>query len=158
MPERRLGVSVMINEDAVGGDLADLVANYAYDWFAGLPDIDAVYDAKLDALVTRRDRRRTGLASARAERAQRPRTLGLPDAAYVGDYVSEAFGTLSVRAVDGRLVLSIGALSAAAENHTDPESVRVELIPLRGEVVTFVRDDAGQPVALRYSGEAFVRR
>ena len=158
MPERRLGVSVMINEDAVGGDLADLVANYAYDWFAGLPDIDAVYDAKLDALVTRRDRRRTGLASARAERAQRPRTLGLPDAAYVGDYVSEAFGTLSVRAVDGRLFLSIGALSAAAENHTDPESVRVELIPLRGEVVTFVRDDAGQPVALRYSGEAFVRR
>lgn len=158
MPERRLGVAVMINEDAVAGDLTDLVANYAYDWFAGLPDIETVYQAKLDALVTRRDRRRAGLAAARAERAQRPRTLGLPDAAYVGDYVSEAIGTLSVRAVDGRLVLSIGALSAAAENHTDPESVRVEMIPLRGEVVTFIRNGAGRPAALSYSGETFARR
>lgn len=158
MPERRLGVAVMINEDAVAGDLADLVANYAYDWFAGLPDVETVYQAKLDALVAIRDRRRTGLASARADRARRPRTLGLPDAAYVGDYVSEAFGTLSVRAVDGRLVLLIGALSATAENHTDPESVRVELIPLRGEVVTFIRNGAGRPAALSYSGEIFTRR
>ena len=31
MPERGLGVAVLVNEDAVAGELADLVANYAYD-------------------------------------------------------------------------------------------------------------------------------
>ncbi len=66
MPERRLGVAVMVNEDAFAGDLADVVANYAYDWFAGLPDIEAVYDVKLDALIAERD-----------ARAKRPRTLSL---------------------------------------------------------------------------------
>ncbi|RZJ44539.1 MAG: class A beta-lactamase-related serine hydrolase [Brevundimonas sp.] len=158
MPERGLGVAVMVNEDAVAGELADLVANYAYDWFAGLPDIDAVYDAKLDELAARRDRRRAGLAAGLKSRAQRPRTLSLPDAAYVGDYVSLAYGTMSVRPADGRLILSIGVQSAVAENYTDPESLRVELTPLAGEVVAFNLGADGRPAALVYDGERFVRR
>ncbi|HEY0925676.1 serine hydrolase [Brevundimonas sp.] len=158
MPERGLGVAVLVNEDAVAGELADLVANYAYDWFSGLPDIDAVYDGKLDALITRRDRRRAGLAAGVAARAQRPRTLTLPDGAYVGDYVSRSYGTMTVREADGRLVLSVGEMSAVAENYTDPESLRVELTPLAGEVVTFSIDAEGRPASLAYDGEVFIRR
>lgn len=158
MPERGLGVAVMVNEDAVAGELADLVANYAYDWFARLPDIEAVYDAKLEELAVRGDRRRAGLAAGREARAQRPRTLSLTDAAYVGDYVSPAYGTMTVRAADGRLVLSIGVQSAVAENYTDPESLRVELTPLAGEVVVFTIGDDGRPISLTYDGESFVRR
>ncbi|WP_420471012.1 serine hydrolase [Brevundimonas sp. FT23042] len=158
MPERRLGVAVMVNEDAVAGELADLVANYAYDWFVGLPDIEAVYDAKLDELVVRRDRRRAGLAAGRAVRAQRPRTLSRPNAAYVGDYVSPAYGVMSVREDGEGLRLSIGVQGAPAENFTDPESVRVELTPLSGQVVVFRMDAEGRPVSLVYDGESFFRR
>lgn len=158
MPERGLGVAVLVNEDAVAGELADLVANYAYDWFAGLPDIDAVYDRKLDALITRRDRRRAGLAAGLEARARRPRTLSLPDGAYVGEYISPAYGTMTVREADGRLVLSIGVMSAVSENYTDPESLRVELTPLAGEVVTFRIDAAGRPASLEYDGAVFIRR
>lgn len=158
MPERALGVAVMVNEDAVAGELADLVANYAYDWFAGLPDLEAVYEAKLADLETRRDRRRAGLAAGREARAQRPRTLSLPDAAYVGDYLSPAYGTMTVRAADERLVLSIGVQSAIAENYTDPESLRVELTPLAGEVVSFTIGADGRPASLVYDGEIFARR
>ncbi len=46
MPDRKLGVAVMINEDAVAGVFADLVANYVYDWFRGIPDLDATYQAR----------------------------------------------------------------------------------------------------------------
>ncbi|WP_291839826.1 serine hydrolase [Brevundimonas sp.] len=158
MPERHLGVAVMVNEDAFAGELADLVANYAYDWFANLPDVDAVYDAKLAELVVRRDRRREGIAGNLAARAQRPRTLSLPNAAYVGDYVSPAYGTLSVSEDGDRLRLTIGVQSAVAENFTDPESLRVELTPYTGQGVTFRLGADGRPVSLDYDGDIYTRR
>lgn len=158
MPDRRLGVAVMVNEDAFAGELADLVANYAYDWFAGLPEVDAVYDAKLDELAVRRDRRRAGYAASLEARAQRPRTLSRPGAAYIGDYVSPAWGTLSVREDGDRLRLSIGVQSAIAENFTDPESLRVELTPMSGQIVTFRLDADGRPASLDYDGETYARR
>lgn len=158
MPERRLGVAVMVNEDAVAGDLADLVANYVYDWFAGRADLEAVYDAKLAALADRRDARRKALNDGREARRQRPRTLSLPDAAYAGTYVSETLGVMQVRATSDGLEASIGLQHAIAEPFTAPESVRVELTPLRGEPILFGLDGGGRPSTLTYAGETFIRR
>ena len=158
MPERRLGVAVMVNEDAFVGDLADVVANYAYDWFAGRPDIDTVYDAKLDALIAERDRRRTGIASAVEARSRRPRTLSLANAAYVGDYVSPAYGTLTIRESGDRLSVAIGVQQALADYLTEPEGLRVELTPFRGESLVFKLNEDGRPVSLTYQDAVFVRR
>lgn len=158
MPERRLGVVVLVNEDAFAGELADLVANYAYDWFAGLPDIEAVYDAKLADMAAARDRRRAGLEASLQARAARPRTLGLADDAYVGDYVSPAYGTLTVRRAGDRLELAIGVQHAVAENFTAPESLRVELTPYAGQPVVFALGADGRPASLTYDDEIFVRR
>lgn len=157
MPERRLGVVVMINEDAFAGDLADLVANYAYDWFAGRPDIEAVYEDELDALVAERDRRRAGVVGAAEARSKRARTLSLPNAAYVGNYVHPTYGSLTIREAGGRLQVSIGVQQALAEYLTEPESLRVELTPFRGEGVLFRLDADGRPAALVYQDEIFVR-
>lgn len=156
MPERRLGVVVMVNEDPFGGDLADLTANYIYDWFAGLPDIEAVYDAKIDALAAQRDQRRAAAAAGLESRAQRPRTLSLANEAYAGVYVSPALGTLTVRLSGDRLELSIGALHALAENFTQPESVRVELVPWQGMPAQFEVSE-GRSVAVTLAGYRFVR-
>jgi CubicO group peptidase (beta-lactamase class C family) len=158
MPHRRLGVAVMINEDVFAGDFADLVANYAYDWFAGVPDLEATYDARLEELAAQRDRRRAGLAASEASRAQRPRTLTLSNAAYVGDYVSEAFGTMRIREMEDRLEAEIGVQKAKAENFTQPESIRVELTPFTGQSIVFTLGADGQPEALTFEGERFVRR
>ncbi len=158
MPERGLGVAVMVNEDAfAGGDFADLIANYAYDWFAARPDLEATYDARLQDLVTMRDRRREGYAAAVASRAARPRTLSRPNAAYVGVYESPALGRMQVSESGESLTISIGVQRAVAENFTQPESLRVELAPLVGEPVVFELDGDGVPVALIYSGERFPR-
>lgn len=158
MPERGLGVAVMINEDSIAGELADVVANYVYDWFAGMPNLDAAYDAKLAELIVARDSRRQGLAQGRLSRAQRPRTLSLNDAAYVGDYVSPSLGTMSVRQTSTGLEVTMGVLHAVAENFTRPESVRVELVPPRGEAIVFVLDETGKPVALTYAEAEFLRQ
>jgi CubicO group peptidase (beta-lactamase class C family) len=156
MPDGRLGVAVMVNEDFAAGDLADLVANYAYDFAAGMSDIDTVYDARLDALVTQRDERRARIAAAVAERRQRPRTLTLADDAYVGDYVSPALGRLTVRPTTGGLELSIGAMRAVAEAATQPDAARVELVPFQGQVVQFEVED-GRAIAATFSGYRYVR-
>ncbi|HWW11390.1 MAG TPA: DUF3471 domain-containing protein, partial [Brevundimonas sp.] len=87
----------------------------------------------------------------------RPRTLSLPNAAYVGDYVNPAYGTLSVSEDGDRLRLAIGVQSAVAENFTDPESLRVELTPYTGQIVTFRLDADGRPASLDYDGEAYTR-
>jgi CubicO group peptidase (beta-lactamase class C family) len=158
MPERRLGVAVMVNEDAFAGGLADLAANYAYDWFAGVPDLEAVYDARLTALAADRDRRRTAAAAGDEARAARPRTLSLPDEAYVGEYVSPAYGVMTVRRAGARLEVAIGVQHVLAENFTQPESLRVELTPFRGEPVVFTLGADGRPSALEYAGATFVRR
>jgi len=153
MPDRHLGVAVMVNEDVVAGELADVVANYIYDRFARRPDLDAAYEAELATLVERRDRRRAGLAAARAERAARPWSLSRPIASYVGTYVNPAMGSLHIGEAAGRMTVAIGVLSAVAEAYTDPESVRVELIPFQGEVLSFPRQDA-----LVFEGEVFLRK
>lgn len=158
MPERQLGVAVMVNEDVFAGDLADVVANYAYDWFAGRPDLEAVYDARLDELVIARDRRRRGYAASVAARAARPRTLSLPNHAYVGTYENPALGRMRLREVGGALEITIGVQRAVAENFTQPESLRVELTPLSGESVVFELGPQGRPVALAYAGHRFIRQ
>ncbi|MFC7379795.1 serine hydrolase domain-containing protein [Brevundimonas sp. GCM10030266] len=152
MPDRRLGVAVMVNEDLVAGALADVVANYVYDRFAERPDLDAVYEAELATLVERRDRRRAGLAAARAERAARPWSLSRPMTSYVGTYVNPAMGSLQIGQLDGRMTVAIGVLSAVAEAYTDAESVRVELVPFQGEVLSFQSPDT-----LVFEGETFLR-
>lgn len=157
MPARRLGVVVMVNEDAVAGDLADLVANYVYDWRAGRLDLEAAYDAALTAFVAQRDAARASIARQQAERAARPWQLARPLAAYAGTYVSPTLGTVRVVERDGALVVRAGVMEAVAEPFTRPESIRVELAPLQGQAIVFAAEGE-VPASLVFLGETFERR
>lgn len=157
MPERRIGVVVMVNEDAVAGGLADLVANYVYDWHAGRPDLEAAYDAALTAFVDERNRRQASIARQIAERATRPWMLSRPLSAYAGTYVGPTLGTIRVAERDGALVVTSGVMEAVAEPFTRPESIRVELAPLQGQAILFAADGAA-PGSLVFLGETFERR
>lgn len=153
MPERGVGVAVMANEDALGGDVVDLVANYAYDRFAGRPDLEAFYDGELAALADRVQKRRKGLAASRAERAARPWSLEGPMRAYAGAYHNPAMGRIDITEQAGRLIFQAGVMSSPAEAATEPGSVRVELIPLTGQIVRFEG-----PGKLVYDGQTYIRR
>lgn len=153
IPARRLGVAVVANEDLVAGELVDLVANYVYDRFAGRPDLEAHYDNELAALLARRDKRLKGLAASRAERAARPWSLQRPINAYVGAYENSAMGRIDIAEKDGRMVVKAGVMSSLADAATDPESVRVELIPHTGRTIRFEA-----PGRLVFDGQIYVRR
>lgn len=153
MPARGVGVAVMANEDALAGEVVDLIADYAYDRLAGRPDLEAFYEGELNAMTARRDKRAKGLAAGRAERAARPRSLSRSNQAYAGVYENPAMGRIHVTDSAGRLIVRAGAMSAAAEAGTEPESVRVELIPLTGQIVRFEAPDA-----LKYDGQTYRRR
>ena len=157
MPARRLGVVVMVNEDAVAGELSDLVANYVYDWHAGRPDLEAAYDAALAAFVAERDAARASIARQLADRATRPWMLARPLAAYAGTYVSPTLGTVRVVERGGALVVTSGVMEAVAEPFTRPESIRVELAPLQGQVILFA-PEGEVPGSLVFLGETFERR
>ena len=61
-------------------------------------------------------------------------------------------GTLRIGEEDGRLTVSIGVLSATAEAYTDLDTIRVELVPFQGEVLSFAGPDS-----LVFSGQTFER-
>lgn len=157
MPDRRIGVVVMVNEDVVAGGLADVIANYVYDWHAGRPDLEPAYEAAIGALVDRRDQARAAIARQLGERAARPWTLTRPISAYVGTYENPLLGTVRIAERDGAMVVAVGVMEAVAEAFTQPESVRVELAPMQGQPVQFGGDGAA-PDRLVFMGETFLRR
>jgi len=157
MPARRIGVAVMVNEDVVAGGLADLVANYVYDWHAGRPDLETAYDAAVGDLVDRRDRGRASIARQQAERAARPSMLARPASAYVGTYESPLLGTVRIAERDGAMVVSMGVMETVAEAFTQPDSIRVELVPMQGQPIQF-GGEGDAPDRLVFMGETFMRR
>jgi CubicO group peptidase (beta-lactamase class C family) len=156
MPQHRIGVAVMINEDAAANGLADLVANYAYDRLLGRPDLEADHAARLAEAVKQRDERRVRVATGIRERAARPWTLSLPRAAYAGTYRSAAMGTIHVRAEGDRLLVRMDPLAATAEPFTEPDSIRVEIVPGFGQVIRF-RPEGGSVPVLRFADSDFTR-
>jgi len=157
MPARRIGVVVMVNEDVVAGGLADLIANYVYDWHAGRPDLEAFHDAAVGDLVDRRDRGRASIARQQAERAARPSMLARPVSAYVGSYESPLLGTVRIAERDGAMVVSMGVMETVAEAFTQPDSIRVELVPMQGQPIQF-GGEGDAPDRLVFMGETFLRR
>ena len=163
MPGRDVGVVVLANESNTGGRLATLLATFVYDWWDAAPgETDAVVAEAREAAGELHDGLRNALArygQQLAERAERTWQLSLAPAAYAGTFAHPDYGTIVVEArpTDAApLAVRFGRLYAVATPFTEPETARVELIPGRGQVVTFTVED-GRAVALRWDGLTFAR-
>lgn len=135
-PARGVGVAAFVNSDQ-GGGLTDAIANYIYDRTGGADDAQQRFDEALANVAARRDRMAAAISTDRANRATRTWTLTRARTAYAGAYESEAWGRIEVAAQGERLHLRQGALQALAEPFTQPDSVRVEFVPGRGEPIQF---------------------
>ncbi len=158
LPAHRLGVTVMVNEDAVAGGLADLIANYLYERRLNRPDVEARYAGLLEQMKTDRDTRRTRIAEGTARFAARPRMLTRPDGDYVGRYENPLYGVFVVSSTDAGLVVTMGPMQTVAQAFTQPESIRVELVPGQGQAIIFRRDETGRVVDARAMGVDFTHR
>jgi CubicO group peptidase (beta-lactamase class C family) len=153
MPDRHIGVVVMVNEDLVAGEMADVVANYVYDRLLGRADLAEAAEADIATLIASRDQRREALAKMKSERAARPWLLSRPLGGLAGDYDSPELGTLHVRETAEGLELRLGLLTAVPEPSTEPDTLRVEFVPFQGRAIAV--GDAGH---LTFDGVRFTRR
>jgi CubicO group peptidase (beta-lactamase class C family) len=155
MPAVGVGVAVFANGNQ-GGAVTDAVANYVYDRVLSADDAAHRFDAALADGADRRTRSINAINSGRAERAARPWTLTRPRTAYAGAYASAVWGRIEVEVEGDALRVRYGAMQAVGEAFTQPDSIRVELVPGQGEPILF-EGDSDQPNVLRTRMARFQR-
>ncbi len=156
MPQHGIGVAVLVNEAALGGILADMVANYVYDFVLQKPDMQAKWDNTIATVRERAAQGRQRIGADRARRASRPQALPYPLEAYAGAYENDLLGRMEWTVVDDKLEVTMGLLKSAVEVFNGEQNqLRVELTG-RGAVVGF-SFDGDEARSLRYSGQNFRR-
>ena len=158
MPRYKTGIAVLANENSQGQDLAWLAASYAFDYLAGRQGMDSVYAAALDSTREQNDRWLERVFAHQADRSRRIWQLKLPFAAYIGRYFNDPMGELIVtNPSDSVLMAELGNLkSEAAEPYTQPNSIRVEMIPGSGSVLHFQVEE-GRVTGAELEGMEFRR-
>jgi len=158
MPDQKVAVGVLINNDALGGRLADMLAAYAYDWWLHTENFEADYAHQVQEAVKFFDSRRQGIAAEAAQRAKREWQLTKPFADYAGVYTNDLLGTLEIVPKEKALAVRMGKVSAVATPFTQPDTIRVVMLPGgNGDVIGFVKDADGRFGSLNYGGVTFTR-
>ena len=157
MPEKKVAVGVMVNNDALGGRLADMFAAYAYDWWLRTENLDADYAKQLQETLTAYERRKQGIAAEAAQRAKREWQLTKPFADYGGKYTNDLLGTIEIVAKEKAFAVRMGKLNTVATPYTQPDTIRVVMLPGgNGDVIGFVKDAEGK-FSLNFGGVTFTK-
>jgi CubicO group peptidase (beta-lactamase class C family) len=158
MPDKKIAVGVLVNNDLAGGRVADMLAAYAYDLLQGTPNLEADYTKQLqDFADLYATRKRQTIASA-AERAKRTSQLTEPLASYVGKYTNDLLGTIDIAAEGNTLAVRWGNLYSLSTPFTEKDTIRVVMIPGgNGDVVGFAKGPSGKFDTLKFGGRDFKR-
>ena len=154
IPARHVGVAAFISDSSVATQLTDAIANYVYDRTAGRGDALSAFSARIEDLIARRDRHFERVRTERAARAGRTWTLTRPFGAYAGSYENKDYGRIEVMTEGDGLSVAFGVMHATAAPFTQPDTIRIELVPYSGEAIAF---EGGGPSALRYVGQTYTR-
>jgi CubicO group peptidase (beta-lactamase class C family) len=158
MPERKVAVGIMVNNDAIGGRLADMLAAYAYDWWLQTENLEADYARQLQETLTAYDKRTQGIAAEAAQRAKREWQLTKPFTDYAGKYRNDLLGTIEIVAKEKALGVRMGYMNTVATPFTEKDSIRVVMLPGgNGEVIGFVKDAEGKVASMTYGGFTFTK-
>jgi CubicO group peptidase (beta-lactamase class C family) len=158
MPEQKIAVGVLTNNDVLGGRLADMFAAYAYDWWLRTENFEADYAKQVQDTVTAYESRKQGIAAEAAERAKREWQLTKPFTDYAGKYTNDMLGTIEIVAREKALAVRMGNLNTVATPFTQKDTIRVVMLPGgNGEVIGFAKDAEGKFGSLNYGGVTFTR-
>ncbi|MCE7992104.1 MAG: serine hydrolase [Roseivirga sp.] len=155
MPSEKIGIAVFANESFFGDNVSNLIATYVYDYLTNLVPAEG-YDKGLEQLRAMVARLHGGFARDTENRAKREWKLDLPMKAYTGKYYNKHMGTIQVVLEEGKPKVSLGRLNSVAEPFTRDNSMRVMLIPLRGEPLMF-KPSGNQVNEVVYKGQSFTR-
>lgn len=156
MPDKKIGIAVMINESTAGGRIGHLLASYAYDRYLG-KETDENYAKQLQDVAGQYGKMKQQMIASVRSRASRTSQLTKPLAEYAGKYTNELLGTIDVAAEQNTLRVHMGYISVVSTPYTEKETIRVEMMPGQGEVIKFGTDSNGNIDSLTYEGLKFVR-
>ncbi|HSL55898.1 MAG TPA: serine hydrolase [Pyrinomonadaceae bacterium] len=158
MPERKVAVGILVNNDAIGGRLADMLAAYAYDWWLQTENLEADYAKQLQETLTTFEKRKQGIAAEAASRAKREWQLTKPFTDYAGKYRNDLLGTIEVEAKEKGLAVRMGYMNTVATPYTQKDTIRVVMLPGgNGEVIEFVTDAGGKIGSMTFGGVTFTK-
>jgi len=158
MPEKKIAVGILVNNDMAGGRVADTLAAYAYDWWMKTENLEADYAKQIDDFVKQYEGRKQQMIGGVAERAKRISQLTGPLTDYVGTYSNDLFGTFEVM-VDGQyLAVRMGNMYSRATPFIEKDTIRVILnLQGSGETMKFNKSADGKTESLVFSGQTFSR-
>lgn len=157
MPEKGLGVVILNNEDMLSSRLTSAIAKTIYAQLLNKPDAVKAGHNDLIGLQKKVDGLKPQLVKEKEKIASRSWQLSIDKSHYVGTFHHAKYGNIAVRQnKQGQLIVEWGIMHAIATAFTKPDTIRVELIPNRGQVVKF--DVANNKVTgLTFRGQHFNR-
>src|SRR5439155_14884373 len=122
MPDKRVAVGVLVNNDAIGGRLADMLAAYVYDWWLRTENLEADYAKQLQDTLTAYESRKQGIAAEAANRAKREWQLTKPFTDYAGTYTNDLLGTIEIVAKEKAHAVRMGNINTVATPFTQNDT------------------------------------
>ncbi|HEX6126594.1 MAG TPA: serine hydrolase, partial [Pyrinomonadaceae bacterium] len=156
MPDKKLGVAVMINESTAGGRIGHLLAAYAYDRWLGM-DTNESYAKQLQDIADQYGKMKQQMIASVRSRASRTSQLTKPLAEYTGRYTNDMLGNIDIVAEQNTLRVRMGYLNVVSTPFTEKDTIRVEMTPGQGEVIRFGTNSDGKIDSLTYADMKFVR-
>ena len=158
MADKKIAVGVLVNNDTLGGRLADMLAAYAYDWWLRTENFEADYEKQVQDTVKAYESRKQGIATEAAQRAKREWQLTKSFTDYAGEYTNDLLGTIEIIAKEKGLAVRMGNINTVATPFTQKDTIRVVMLPGgNGEVISFVKNADGNIGSLSYSGVTFTK-
>ena len=157
MPEQGIGLVILNNDDFLGAQITNLIADYVYGVLLQQPDTEPRVAKRFVELQAKAREFRDSVQEHREEIHARPWNLSQPREAYAGTYSNELLGDMTV-ALDGGRQMNIrwGRLQTTATGYEQEDHVRVEFAPNSGKALSFRVDD-GRVAALSFDGMEFVK-
>lgn len=143
MPAEGIGLVVLNNEDVLGAQLTNLIADHVYSLLLGEVEVTANSGRRFAELQARAQAFRRGTLAKREEIRARAWHLSLPRDRYAGTYHHDLLGNMVV-APEGPDSLRIrwGRLEAVATGSDEADQVRIEFVPNSGQLLAFTVKDA----------------
>jgi CubicO group peptidase (beta-lactamase class C family) len=155
MPEENIALVVLNNDDVLGPQLTNLIADYVYGVLLAQTGIESGLAQRFDELQGKAQQMRAATTEHRRVIQERTWTLSRPRSSYVGTYSNPLLGEMTVRMdPDQQMHLHWGRLAAVATAGKQQDQVRVEFAPNAGQFLAFTLVD-GQVEGISFEQMAF---
>lgn len=142
MPDKKLGLVVINNEDFLSSRLTSIIADYVYGKLLNEEHIESKVEKRFEALNQKLADIDNILHKQKLKIEGRKMNLTLPKQAYLGEYRHPHLGTISIELLDtDQILVSWGVMNSIATGFDKQDKVRVTLKPTRGEIITFEVDE-----------------